>query len=96
MLINTCSLVYQTKNIWGKVTGIIVVPGIKCRIEYGNRLITDWHGEQVLSVATVFFKKGAAVNNDTLVRIDGRDHAVAQILIEQDSFGAHHKEALIT
>jgi hypothetical protein len=96
LLINACSLIYSTKDKWGNITGTAVLPGVKCRIEYGTRLVTDYKGEQVVSIATVFFRKNAVLEHDTLVRIGSRDHAIAQIFEEQDSVAVHHKEALIT
>lgn len=96
LLINTCSLIYPTKDKWGAITGMVIIPGVKCRIEYDTRLVTNYRGEEVVSIAKIFLQKTAVVAHDTLVRIGSMDHAIAQISEMQNSMTIHHKEVLIT
>jgi len=95
LLINTCdaeNLVVQDK--WSEPTTAIVL-GLKCRIEYANRIIRNYKGEEVRSVATVFFLKGVNISETTRLFFDGRWHGIQLITREQNSVALHHVEVAV-
>lgn len=95
LLINTCDLVNETKDKWGRITATVVTAGVPCRIEHGYRTVVDFKGEERLATAVVFFKSGQAISQDTRVRINGRDHGILDIQRPQDSVTEHHVEVAI-
>lgn len=94
LLINTCTVINKTEDKWGEPTETLVA-GVKCRIEYGNRIVKNSLGEDVLSSARVFFLKNAPIFNTSRFNFDGRDHGVQRIEWPQDSVAKHHIQVYV-
>jgi len=100
LLINQARVVTMTAvDKWVEPAGA-VGPDIPCRIMYGNRLIRDYKGEEVLSVAKLFFKPAhiGFTHNDKLqldIEAYGFDHPILKITMPQNSVHIHHAEVWI-
>ena len=102
LLIHTCDLVDHLVGDWLEQTESIT-SGVKCRIEYANKLVKSPSGEEVMSFASVFFLISQAMTQNTKVRIYDvdnpaiySDHPIIRIEIPADSVAAHHKEVLVS
>lgn len=94
LLINTCDIIQRTPDKWGQTSDVIQA-GVKCRIMYGNRLVRDFNGEEVLSSAKIFFRSTVNIGHEDMIRFGGVKHAVLKILRPQDSIAIHHVEVYV-
>lgn len=95
LLINTADIKRKSVGAWGKETVAVIAAGAPCRIEYGNRLVRDFHGELVPAHVTVFFPRGTDVRAGDWVSWGGVDHSVLNIERLQDASGEHHVEVYV-
>lgn len=96
LLINTVTLKSQAYDVLGDATETSI-PGVKCRVMYGNEVITDMVGKEVTSYAKIFFKASQAISSDMRITIDGEDHdrPIIKMSQPQDSKAKHHKEVWV-
>lgn len=96
LLINTCILEDRVEDKWGEPT-VSVTTGVKCRWEFGNRVVRNFKGEEVLSTARVFFKKSQAIFETTRLRASPTDkwHGIQKIERPQDSKKIHHTQVYV-
>lgn len=95
LLINTCNPVEKLVDQYGRLTGETVFPGEKCRWMFGLRRVLDDRGEEIISVAKVFFLPTATIETHFYLRYNGRDYKIVKILEPQDSTALHHKEVYV-
>jgi hypothetical protein len=97
LLINKLDIVHTTLDKYGQVTATVVEPAVTCRIEYQNRLMRNFKGEEVLSYARVFFLTSASLSllQDDKLRFDGQDWSIIRLERQQDSFHIHHLEVYV-
>lgn len=95
LLINTCTRERQTKDKWGKITASVTTAGIRCRIEYRNRVIRDAKGQEVVSLARVFFRSTEDITFGDRLYFDGRYHGIQQIARQQNRGAVHHLEVYV-
>ena len=101
LLINHAKAVAVTAtDKWMETTGV-AGSALKCRIMYGNRLIRDYKGEEVLSAAKLFFKPGdVTFSHEDKLQLDieayGFNHPILKITKPQNSVHIHHAEVWIS
>jgi len=86
-------LVLETPGAWGEAS-VSVEKNVSCRIEYGNRLVRNAEGEQVVSFALIFFSPKQIIKQTTKIRIpgDSYDHPIIKIAKPKDMKNEHHQE----
>jgi hypothetical protein len=94
LLINTCDVEHSTLDKWGEPTTSQTL-GVKCRIEFGNKIIRNALGEAVVSAACVFFKASVVLEESDRLYFQGRWHGIQRIDRVQDSVNVHHVEAWV-
>lgn len=67
---------------------------VKCRAEYGNRLVRDKEGREVVSSARLYFEPDIAISVDSRVTVSNRQHTVLQVQY-QKGFGQSHIEVAL-
>jgi len=96
LLINTCDLVRPTFDlITNRRTGEVVTPGEKCRWMWGLRRVPVAVGEEILSVAKVFFRVTLVIDTEYFLRYEGAEYKVVKILKPQNSIFRHHVEVYV-
>lgn len=101
LLINHAKVVQITAlDKWGEPTET-TGPAIPCRIMYGNRLVRDYKGEEVLSVAKLFFKPGhLTFGHEDKLKLDDDGysfmHPILKVVKPQNSVHIHHGEVYIS
>jgi hypothetical protein len=95
LLINTCNIETVTKDKWGSPASTVVVTGENCRINYANKIVRDFKGQEVLSLARVFFKSTVALTEASRLYFDGRWHGIQRIERSQNSVAIHHVEVWV-
>lgn len=100
LLINKAKAVQVAIGDWGEPEET-VGPPLPCRIMYGNRLVRDYKGEEVLSAAKLFFKPEHLIfSHEDKLKLDddGFDfnHPILKITKPQDSVKIHHAEVWIS
>jgi hypothetical protein len=93
--INTCLIETKTKDKWGNVISTAISAPQKCRIEYSNRIVRDFKGQEVLSTATIFFRASIVVVEGQRLFFDGRWHGIQKISRPQNSTVLHHREVWV-
>lgn len=70
------------RDKWGTATvqSLKVVPA---RIEYSNRNVINFKGEQAVSSATIWLED-REVGYDDIIAFDGRDHKILAIVKDKD------------
>lgn len=99
LLPNKCKVKSETPGSWLEPTSI-TGPKLPCRIEYGNKRIVDFKGEQVLSKACIFFKPSHMTFNEAdKILLDNenfdREHSILLIDKPQNAVAIHHGEVYI-
>jgi len=95
LLINTCDAVRKNLDQYGRITGETVWPGLKCRWMFGLRRVLDDKGEEIISLAKVFFLPTANIQTHFYLRYSGREYKIIKVLEPQDSTALHHKEVYV-
>lgn len=100
LLINHAKVVQVTSDDWLEPTKT-VGSAIPCRIMYGDRLIRDYKGEEVMSTAKLFFKpEHITFSHEDQLRLDtedyGKNHPILKITKPQNSINIHHAEVWIS
>jgi hypothetical protein len=95
LLINHCDIVHREHDKWGKVSVIAIDIDVVCRIEYQNRLVRDFRGEEVVSYARLFFKPTVNLSQNDQLRFDGREWSPVRLERQQDSLVIHHLEVYV-
>jgi len=101
LLINKVDLVDHTIDPWGEPIDV-VTKDVVCRIMYGNKLVRNFAGEQVLSFAKIFLKADQTITHTMEVIITDPDtgtkkeHPIIKIAVPQDSTKRHHREVWIS
>jgi hypothetical protein len=71
-----------------------------CRIMWRNRLVKDFKGEEVLSIAKIFFKKDATFGHEDQLQLDVEAYAINHPIVDvnkpQNSVAHHHTEVFIS
>jgi len=93
--INEVEIVSQAYDKWGNPDGPETATTEKCRIEYENKMVRNFQGEQVVSTACVFLKKNTIATAQSILRFDGRDNAILTFSKLQESDRIHHIEAYV-
>lgn len=92
---DTVEIVDQTLDKWGEPSGAETVTTERCRIEYENKLVRNFQGEQVVSSAHVFLGKRTVATERSILRFDGRDNPILAFSKLKDSVSLHHIEAFV-
>jgi len=100
LLIDHMKVVTMTPADWME-TSESVADAIPCRIMYGNVLIRDYKGEEVLSVAKIFCKpEHITFNHKDKLQLDDDgyvfSHPILKIIKPQNSVHVHHAEVWIS
>ncbi len=96
LLTNTCDVVQPIFNlITSAKTGELITAGVKCRWMWGLKRVPVAVGEEILSIAKVFFLVTATVDTQYFLRYEGADYKVVKILKPQDSTVRHHLEVYV-
>jgi hypothetical protein len=98
LLINRCWIVNQPQDIYGEPDGQPTITQEICRIEYGNKIVRNLQGDQVVSLARIFLEASTKAEVASTIRIDtaaGRDHPILSLQWPQDRKRIHHAEAYI-
>lgn len=99
LLINKAKVVQSVTGDWGEPAET-VGPALPCRIMYGNRLVRDYKGEEVLSAAKLFFKpEHLTFGHEDKLKLDDDgfafNHPIIIIRKPQNSATIHHGEVWI-
>jgi len=94
LLINTSNLIRLAIEDFGE-TSETAEADVKCRIEYSNRIVRNFKGEEVVSLAKIFYPPDTDIDELTLVEFDGRRHGILRIDRPQDSKKQHHLEVYV-
>lgn len=99
LLIDHAKVVQVTNDLWLEPTKA-AGSAIPCRIMYGDKLIRDYKGEEVLSIAKLFFKpEHITFSHEDQLQLDtesyGRNHPILKITKPQNSIHIHHAEVWI-
>jgi len=96
LLINTSTIYTITNDKWG-ARSEVVIPLVKCRVMFGNKVVRNFRGEEVRSSAKIFYKANANINPEDHIDVDGsgKKRAVLKILKPQDSIAIHHIEVYV-
>jgi len=100
LLINHMKVVQITIDVWQRATKV-VGPALPCRIMYDTRLMKDYKGEEVLSVAKIFVKPiHITFEHKDKLQLDiesyGFDHPIIIIKQPQNSVAIHHAEVWLS
>lgn len=99
LLVNKMKIVTRTRGDYGSYSESVGSP-VSCRIMFQNRLITDYKGMEVLSIAKIFCQKKTELSHKDKLQLDLENyklnHLIAMINKPQDSVGHHHTEVYIT
>lgn len=99
LLINKMKIVTRIRGGYGSYSESIGSPE-SCRIMFQNRLITDYKGMEVLSIAKIFCRKSLELSHKDKLQLDLENyklsHLIAMINKPQNSVGIHHTEVYIT
>jgi hypothetical protein len=95
LLCNTCDLEHNSFAKWGEPQTPVIESGARCRIEYSNRLIRNFKGEEVLSIARVFFLKIQVISEIDRLFFGGIWHGIQRIDRVQAFSGIHHIEVWV-
>jgi hypothetical protein len=96
LLIDTSDIIDRVLDKWGGLVSETVTPAVPCRIEYKNRLLRDFKGEEVLSYAQVFYRPDVALSQNSRIRFDGKEWSPIRLERQQDSVGIHHIEVWVS
>lgn len=96
LLINTTSTRIATLDKYGDATAYTTTANEKCRIMFINKIIRTLKGEEVTSLAKVFFLKTKTIVDDMEVLIQGEWRPMIKTDNPQDSASTHHKEVWVS
>jgi len=98
LLVNKMKVVTRTRGDYGSYSESVGSP-VSCRIMFQNRLITDYKGMEVLSIAKIFCQKDTELSHKDKLQLDLEgyklSHLIAMINKPQNSVGHHHTEVYI-
>lgn len=95
LLVNTCDLIKETKDAYGRKTGEAVTAGEKCRWMWGLRRVEITEGVVIMSIAKVFFRKTVVIDTEYFLGYGGKRFKVIKILKPQNSAVMHHVEVYV-
>jgi hypothetical protein len=98
LLINKCWIVNQALDVSGEPDGAPAITQEICRIEYGNKIVRNLQGENVVSLARIFLEASTKADTASMIRIDsvaGDNHPILSLQWPQDRSRIHHAEAYI-
>jgi hypothetical protein len=93
--INTCLIETKTKDKWGNIISTVISAPQPCRIVYSNRIVRDFKGQEVVSTATIFFRKAIVIVAGQRLFFDNRWHGIQKIGRPQNSTAIHHREVWV-
>lgn len=99
LLIDHMRVVSITVDKWNQPTEAVSA-SISCRIMYGNFLVKDFKGEEVLSMAKIFCKPAdITFSHEDFIQLDdesyAHNHPIAKLIKPQNSVQIHHGELWI-
>lgn len=95
LLINTSDIKIETKDKWGKIVSTTTHAAVRCRIVYKNRIVRNSLGQEVASLATVYYESTAPVVEGALIYFEGRWHGIQSITRAQNAHHVHHLEVAV-
>jgi len=95
LLIDRCDIVRRSHDRWGAVVVEAVDLDVRCRWVYKSKLVRDFHGEEVMSYAQVFFAPTVALGPNDQLRYEGREWSPVRIHRPADSSRRHHVEVYV-
>lgn len=96
LLINTTSTRIAVLDKYGDATSYTTTANVKCRIMFINKVIRTLKGEEVTSLAKVFFLKTKTIADDMEILINGEWRPMIKTDTPQDSIQVHHKEVWVS
>lgn len=95
--VNTITVRNTAVDDWGARTRTLI-PNVKARVMFGNKIVRNFKGEEVVSVAKVFPQdKTVDINPTSEIDVDGSGkwRAVLKIAKPQDGVSIHHLEVWV-
>jgi hypothetical protein len=94
LLINTVIIKNETFTTSGEPAAAVQTSE-KARIEYKNKIVRDFKGEEKLSEARIFLKANTVAVPESLIIYDGREHTILSLTKAQDAHKIHHIEIYV-
>jgi hypothetical protein len=96
LLINTTRTRAATLDKYGDFASWAITSDVKCRIMFIHKLIRTLKGEEVTSLAKIFFLKTKTIDDTMEIEINGEWRPMIKTDTPQDSVQVHHKEVWVS